>query len=153
MTNGLQNNDESVIFNSQNRENSAENTREDSALVSSSATPVRQAYAKRSAAADTVFFDALSLGYSVSESASAANYSRQVVYEWRANDPAFKARWKLSKGLALETVEEELMRRIFDGTEEPVFLYGVLVGHRRKFSDRLLIDWLMQGRKWINWLD
>jgi hypothetical protein len=153
MTNGLQNNNESVIFNTQNREISAENTQGDSALVSSSSTPVRQAYVKRSAAADTAFFDALSLGYSVRDAAQAANYTRQVVYEWRANDPAFMARWKLSKGLALETVEEELMRRIFDGTEEPVFQKGVLVGHRRKFSDRLLIDWLKQGRKWINWLD
>lgn len=153
MTNGFQTNDESVIFNSQNQEISAKITQEDSALVSSSALPVRKAYVKRSAAADTVFFDALSLGYSVSDAADAANYTRQVVYEWRANDPTFKARWKLSKGLALETVEEELKRRIFDGTEEPVFQKGVLVGHRRKFSDRLLIDWLKQGRKWINWLD
>jgi len=153
MTNGLQNNDESVIFNTQNREISAKIIQEDSAQVSSSSALVRQAYVKRTAEADTVFFDALSLGYSVREAARAANYTRQVVYEWRASDPAFMARWKLSKGLALETVEEELMRRIFDGTEEPVFQKGALVGHRRKYSDRLLIEWLKQGRKWINWLD
>lgn len=153
MTNGLQNNDESVIFNGQKGEISGTSGKTGSAKVSSSTPVVRQPYLKRTPEADTVFFNALALGFSVSEASRAANYTRQVVYEWRAADPEFMARWKQSKRLALEAVEEELMRRIFDGIEEPVFQKGAVVGHRRKYSDRLLIEWLKQGRKWINWLD
>jgi hypothetical protein len=42
------------------------------------------------------------------------------------------------------------MRRIFDGVEEPVFQKGAVVGTRRKYSERLLIEWLKNGRRWIS---
>ena len=153
MTNSLQNNDESVIFNGQKGRNSAENRSESPGQVSSSSAPVRKGYNKRSPETDDMFFDLLSAGYPVSYAAQAAGYTRQVVYEWRAGDKVFMERWKHAKRLSLEAVEEELMRRIFDGTEEPVYQKGALVGHRRKYSDRILIEWLKQGRKWVNWLD
>ena len=51
--------------------------------------------------------------------------------------------------MSLDTAREEAMRRVFDGVEEPVFQKGAVVGTRRKYSDRLLIEWLKNGRRWI----
>jgi hypothetical protein len=104
----------------------------------------------RSEQADDVFFEWLSQGYPVSAAAEMARYSRTIVYRWRTQDRDFAERWNLSLRISLDTAREEAMRRIFDGVEEPVFQKGAVVGTRRKYSERLLIEWLKNGRRWIS---
>jgi len=103
----------------------------------------------RSDEADDIFFEVLSLGYPVSDAAERARYCRTLVYRWRRQDRDFAARWREALLVSLDTAREEAMRRVFDGVEEPVFQKGAIVGTRRKFSERLLIEWLKHGRRWI----
>ncbi|MBU6156500.1 MAG: hypothetical protein KJS87_06185 [Alphaproteobacteria bacterium] len=109
----------------------------------------RSCLAPRSAEGDDLFFEVLSLGYPVSDAADRACYSRTLVYRWRRQDRDFAARWREALLVSLDTAREEAMRRVFDGVEEPVFQKGAIVGTRRKFSERLLIEWLKHGRRWI----
>jgi hypothetical protein len=103
----------------------------------------------RSDEADDVFFEWLSQGYPVSAAAEAARYNRTIVYRWRHQDRDFAGRWRQALLISLDTAREEAMRRIFDGIEEPIFQKGAVVGTRRKYSDRLLIEWLKNGRRWV----
>ncbi len=107
----------------------------------------------RSEAADDMFFEVLSLGYPVSRAAESAGYNRTLVYRWRGQDRDFAQRWRHALRISLEAAHEEAMHRILEGVEEPVFQRGALVGTRRKFSDRLLIEWLKNGRRWVDRLD
>lgn len=107
----------------------------------------------RSEAADDMFFEVLSLGYPVSRAAESAGYNRTLVYRWRGQDRDFAQRWRHALRLALEVAQEEAMQRALEGVEEPVFQRGAQVGTRRKFSDRLLIEWLKNGRRWVDRLD
>lgn len=43
-------------------------------------------------------------------------------------------------------LEDEARRRAVDGVDEPVFQGGELVGHVRRYSDRLL-EFLLRGRR------
>jgi len=103
----------------------------------------------RSDEADDIFFEVLSLGYAVSDASERARYCRTLVYRWRRQDRDFANRWREALLMSLDTAREEAMRRVFDGVEEPVFQKGAVVGTRRKYSDRLLIEWLKNGRRWI----
>ena len=103
----------------------------------------------RSDAADDVFFEMLSQGFPVSVAAEGACYNRTLVYRWRRQDRDFAVRWREALLASLDTAREEAMRRVVDGVEEPVFQKGAIVGVRRKYSDRLLIEWLKNGRRWI----
>jgi len=105
--------------------------------------------AARSEEGDDLFFEVLSLGYPVSDAADRACYSRTLVYRWRRQDRDFAARWREALLMSLDTAREEAMRRVFDGVEETVVQKGAVVGTRRKFSERLLIEWLKNGRRWI----
>ena len=113
----------------------------------------RQRSVPRCEEADDVFFEWLSQGYPVSDAAEAARYSRTIVYRWRFQDRDFAQRWMQALRISLDTAREEAMRRIFDGIEEPIFQKGVIVGTRRKYSDRLLIEWLKNGRRWVTIAD
>jgi hypothetical protein len=123
-------------------------------MVSSAAvTPSAERRARaapRSDEADDVFFEWLAQGYPVSDAADAARYSRTIVYRWRFQDRDFGQRWTQAMRISLDAAREEAMRRIFDGVEEPIIQKGAIVGVRRKYSDRLLIEYLKNGRRWIS---
>jgi len=86
---------------------------------------------------------ALSAGKSADSAAVAAGISRSTLYEWKASNRSFNARWAEAVDIGIERLEDEAHRRAVEGVLEPVFgrtesgAIGV-VGGVRKYSDRLL---------------
>lgn len=90
------------------------------------------------------FLAALAACCRVDKACEESGVSRRVVYEWRASDPDFAARWDEAKRIGAEALEDEAMRRAAEGTDEPVFHQGAQVGTIRKYSDTLAI-FLLKG--------
>jgi len=65
-------------------------------------------------------------------------------YRWLKDDPEYVAAFHEAEIAAFDNMEREARRRAVEGTDEPVYQGGKLVGHIRKFSDTLLI-FLMKG--------
>lgn len=68
-----------------------------------------------------------------------AHISRDTVYRWRAEDPAFQQAWDLAHEDAADVLEAEAWRRAVKGTKKPVYQGGELVGNIQEYSDTLLI--------------
>lgn len=85
-------------------------------------------------------------GGNVSRACEAIKVNRQRVYEWRAADPAFAAKWDEAVEAGTEELEQEARRRAYMGVDEPVFYQGEECGAVRKYSDTLLI-FLLKGRR------
>ena len=69
--------------------------------------------------------------------AQAAGTSRRTIARLLAKDERFRARMDEAREVFVDSLEEEVDRRAFEGVERPVFQGGKLVGHVREFSDRL----------------
>lgn len=67
-------------------------------------------------------------------------------YRWRESDPDFAAAWDKAKAAGIEALEDEALRRAFEGTDKPVFYLGAEVGTIREYSDTLAI-FLLKGAK------
>lgn len=85
------------------------------------------------------FLDYLRDGWSVTASAGRIGVSRQAVYALRLADGEFAKEWEDAYESGTDVYEDEAKRRAIQGTEEPVFYQGEVVGHVRKYSDTLLI--------------
>jgi hypothetical protein len=85
-------------------------------------------------------------GGNVSRSCSEARLSRVAAYAWRADDSNFARDWDEALEFAIEALEEEVRRRAFKGTDEPVYYQGEEVGAVRKYSDTLAIFLLKAHR-------
>lgn len=95
---------------------------------------------------DAKFFATLARGVSVTGACDNAEYARQSVYDQRDSDPEFRAAWDNAVEAGTDKLEDEAHRRAHDGTEEPVYQGGELVGTIRKYSDTLTI-FLLKGRR------
>ena len=87
---------------------------------------------------------ALAATCSVTQACEDADGGRATVYEGRAADVDFAARWDEAKRIGAEALEDEAMRRASRGVDEPVFHQGAQVGTVRKYSDTLAI-FLLKG--------
>lgn len=105
------------------------------------ARPVR-----RTSVREKKFLAALSRGVSVGGAAIEAGLSRSTVYEWRAADAAFAARWNAAVEAGTDALEDEARRRAFLGVETPVHYGGKKIGDIRKYSDTLLM-FLLRARR------
>lgn len=76
---------------------------------------------------------------SVTKAAMSAKVSRRTIYDWIKNDPTFKEKYDEAVELATMKLEDEAVRRAFEGTLKPVYQGGKLVGKIREYSDTLLI--------------
>lgn len=76
---------------------------------------------------------------SVSRAAVKAKVHRTVIYDWIKSDSNFKIIYEAACELATGKLEDEAVRRAFEGTVKPVYQGGKLVGKIREFSDTLLI--------------
>lgn len=88
---------------------------------------------------DEVFFTALANGHPVTAACEAASYPRTCVYAWREDDADFAKRWRQTKKIGAELLEDEADRRGRDGYDEPVFFRGERRDSRKKYSDGLLL--------------
>ena len=84
------------------------------------------------------FLTALSEGVSIRQASEDIGVSRGAVYNWRRIVPGYRERWEQAWDDSVTALEEETRRRAKEGVLEPVFYQGEVVGHVRKYSDRLM---------------
>lgn len=82
----------------------------------------------------------------VAKACKAVGISRQTAYEWRDEMPDFRARWDKAINIGITALEDEAHRRAFEGTEEPIYHHGTLVGSNTKYSDALAMFLLKAHR-------
>lgn len=82
----------------------------------------------------------------VSRSCELSKMKRRHAYELKAEDSAFSDAWERALDIGFDKLEEEAIRRAYEGYEKPVFQGGRLVGTIREYSDTLMCL-LLKGRK------
>lgn len=82
----------------------------------------------------------------VTDAAANLNLSRTCLYEKRTADAEFKERWDEAVEHGIDKLEDEAKRRALDGTEEPVYYQGEVVGYVMKKSDYLMA-FLLKGHR------
>lgn len=87
------------------------------------------------------FIEALADTGSVEAAARAVDMSSVGAYALRRQPGAasFRAAWEAALALGIQRIEDVAMDRALNGTEEPVYSYGKLIGTRIKHNDRLLM--------------
>jgi|CXWL01.1.fsa_nt_gi hypothetical protein len=93
-----------------------------------------------------VFLDALGRLASISRACQIARIPRRTVYNWRSQDEGFATAWEKAIELGTDALEDEAVRRAFQGVLKPVYQQGRRVGSIREFSDALLIA-LLKARR------
>jgi hypothetical protein len=81
---------------------------------------------------------------SITRACKLAKVPRRTVYDWIDNDDDFVKDLEKSKLIAVHALEDEAVRRAFEGTLKPIYQGGKLVGKIREYSDTLLVM-LMKG--------
>ncbi len=76
---------------------------------------------------------------SVSKAAKKSKNSRSNIYLWLNEDVKFRDLYEEACKEALGALEDEAVRRAYEGTIKPVFQGGKKVGSIREYSDTLLI--------------
>lgn len=74
----------------------------------------------------------------VGRAADSIKRRRITLYAWKIDDPEFAAAWEEAHSVAMQTLEEEALRRGREGVEKPVYQGGQMVGTVREYSDPLL---------------
>lgn len=82
----------------------------------------------------------------LTDAAAAAGVDRSTVFRRRQDDEEFEAAVRDAMEAAADKLEAEARRRALEGTEEPVYQGGVLVGTKRVYSDSLMAL-LLKGRR------
>ena len=86
-----------------------------------------------------IFLDVLRSTANVSRAARAAGMPTSSLYRQRAESASFAAEWDAAISEAIDTVEEELIRRARDGVTKPIFYGGKQVGTMQMHSNDLLM--------------
>lgn len=92
------------------------------------------------------FLEALAQTCSVLRACEIAEVSRAAVYKWRDADAEFAKQWELARARGADALEDEAVRRAYEGIEEPIFHQGRCVDTVHRYSDTLLI-FLLKGAK------
>ncbi|MBC2668916.1 hypothetical protein ACFOON_13780 [Novosphingobium piscinae] len=99
------------------------------------------------AARQAGFIAALVQTGSVRAAAHAVNMAPEGAYQLRRHPRAasFRKAWEAALAAGVQRLEDIAMERALNGTEEPVYSYGKLVGTRIVHNDRLLM-FLLRNR-------
>lgn len=92
----------------------------------------------------TAFLAAYAITGTITGAAEAAKIGDRSHYLWMTKHPEYKEAFESARQAFCESLEGEARRRAYEGVDEPVFHQGELVGHKRRYSDTLLI-FLMKG--------
>ena len=85
------------------------------------------------------FLETLAVNGSVRASARRVRVSHQTVYRARRGSAAFGRAWDAALVIARGQAEAKLADLALGGVQEEVWYHGELVGHRQRFSERLLL--------------
>lgn len=102
--------------------------------------PRKQAHANADA-----FLAAYRLTGSITEAAAAAKIDRRLHYRW-LDSPAYKEAFEKAKLEAGDMLEDVAIKRVREGTLEPVFYQGAICGSKR-YYDSGLMQFLLRGLK------
>ena len=92
------------------------------------------------------FLDTLRDTCTIAKAVRAIGISRRQAYDLRSADPEFASGWENALDEGVDGLEFEAQRRAFEGTDDPVYQGGALVGHIRKYSDTLAMFLLKAHR-------
>lgn len=73
----------------------------------------------------------------VTAAARAVGVSRVCLYDWRNQDPDFKAKWDAVTEVALDFVENALMKRVQDGDTKAIIYYLNCKGQGRGYGNKV----------------
>jgi hypothetical protein len=82
----------------------------------------------------------------VAKACRTANLDRATIYRWRKDCPDFELAFQHACEDFADGLEDEARRRATEGVNEPVYQKGKLVGHKKKYSDGLLLAMLAAKR-------
>jgi hypothetical protein len=85
------------------------------------------------------FLEKFSACASVSKAATQSKVPRRTVYEWFKADKAFKIKYDEASVEVLGVLEDEAVRRAYEGVNRPVWQGGKKMGTVKDYSDVLLI--------------
>lgn len=85
-------------------------------------------------------------GGRIPAAADVAEVDRGTPHRWAKKSAKFRQQMDDAIARATEVLEQEAIRRAYDGVEEPVYQQCMEVGKIKKYSDTLLI-FLLKGRK------
>ncbi len=80
----------------------------------------------------------------ISLAADSAKIERGSHYRWMREDEDYPELFQLAKEQATGNMEDEAQRRAQIGCDEPVFYQGKVCGHKKVYSDTLMI-FLLKG--------
>lgn len=92
------------------------------------------------------FLEVLRRTANVSRAAREAGLATSTVYAQRGKSAGFAAEWDAAVTEALDALEEELVQRVRQGVEKPVFYGGQQVGSVRHYSDALAM-FILKARR------
>lgn len=75
---------------------------------------------------------------SITRACKLSKVPRRTVYDWIDKDPEFVVDLEESKRVAIDALQDEAVRRAFEGTVKPVYQGGKKVGKIREYSDTLM---------------
>jgi transposase-like protein len=85
-------------------------------------------------------------GGSVTRACEAIDVARMTAYRWREEDSEFSKAWDDAKAAGLDALEDEALRRAYEGYDKPIVHQGVITDTVREYSDTLAI-FLLKGGK------
>lgn len=93
-----------------------------------------------------LFIQALRKNGIVTAACDAANLTARLVYTHRKTDANFAAAWEEGLEASTERLEAEAIRRGVDGVDEPLTYQDSIFGHKKRYSDNLLM-FVLKKRK------
>jgi hypothetical protein len=92
------------------------------------------------------FMAALAATGNITLSCKRLSINRLTVYLLAKRDPEFDKQMREALQIGYDGWEDEAARRAFEGTEQPIYSQGIVVGSTRQYSDRLA-EFLLKGAK------
>ena len=85
-----------------------------------------------------LFLQTLAVTGNVTASCAAAGWARKTSYHHKEVDPEFRALWEEALEVSIDLLETQARSLAVNGVDEPVYQNGVLVGHKRRYSEKML---------------
>lgn len=92
----------------------------------------------------TAFLAAYEECGNITAAAKMADMDRKNHYKWLKEDDSYLDQFEAAHQIYVDNMEAEARRRAVEGTEVPIYYMGRQVGHKKIFSDTLLI-FLLKG--------